>query len=114
MSPTVRRKLPERSARRYVAIFLDPRQNENSRSYSSTIQLKYSDVHGQLRALTILKALVENGGSRFQSTLDFPDPPFIVLTQPHPQTRLPTPLLSTALSSLPETLTPTLELRRRL
>ncbi|GAA5824446.1 hypothetical protein JCM10212_001456, partial [Sporobolomyces blumeae] len=30
--------------------------------------LKYSDVHGQLRALTILKALVENCGPRFQST----------------------------------------------
>ncbi|GAA5927868.1 Lsb5p [Sporobolomyces koalae] len=31
-------------------------------------KLKYSDVHGQLRALTILKALVENCGPRFQST----------------------------------------------
>lgn len=30
-------------------------------------QLKYSNVHGQLRALTILKALVENCGPRFQS-----------------------------------------------
>ncbi|SCZ97800.1 BZ3500_MvSof-1268-A1-R1_Chr7-3g09597 [Microbotryum saponariae] len=31
-------------------------------------KLKYSNVHGQLRALTILKALVENCGTRFQST----------------------------------------------
>lgn len=31
-------------------------------------KLKYSDVHGQLRALTILKALVENCGPRFQTT----------------------------------------------
>ncbi|GAA6008923.1 hypothetical protein JCM11491_003836 [Sporobolomyces phaffii] len=31
-------------------------------------KLKYSDVHGQLRALTILKALVENCGPKFQST----------------------------------------------
>jgi len=30
-------------------------------------QLKYSNIHGQLRALTILKALVENCGPRFQS-----------------------------------------------
>lgn len=32
-------------------------------------QLKYSNIHGQLRALTILKTIVENGGSRFQSAL---------------------------------------------
>ncbi|KDE03129.1 hypothetical protein MVLG_06366 [Microbotryum lychnidis-dioicae p1A1 Lamole] len=31
-------------------------------------KLKYSNVHGQLRALTILKALVENCGTKFQST----------------------------------------------
>ncbi|GAA5955080.1 hypothetical protein JCM3765_003187 [Sporobolomyces pararoseus] len=31
-------------------------------------KLKYSDVHGQLRALTILKALVENCGPKFQTT----------------------------------------------
>ncbi|KAM0746611.1 hypothetical protein T439DRAFT_135117 [Meredithblackwellia eburnea MCA 4105] len=31
-------------------------------------KLKYSDIHGQLRALTILKALVENCGHRFQVT----------------------------------------------
>ncbi|SCV70614.1 BQ2448_3376 [Microbotryum intermedium] len=31
-------------------------------------KFKYSNVHGQLRALTILKALVENCGPKFQST----------------------------------------------
>ncbi|GAA5880204.1 hypothetical protein JCM1840_004877 [Sporobolomyces johnsonii] len=31
-------------------------------------KLKYSSVHGQVRALTILNALVENCGTRFQST----------------------------------------------
>ncbi|ORY66925.1 hypothetical protein BCR35DRAFT_308360 [Leucosporidium creatinivorum] len=32
-------------------------------------KLKYSNVHGQLRALTILKALTENGGPKFQAAL---------------------------------------------
>ncbi|KAL8277961.1 hypothetical protein RQP46_009593 [Phenoliferia psychrophenolica] len=31
-------------------------------------KLKYSNIHGQLRALTILKALVENCGPKFQAT----------------------------------------------
>lgn len=32
-------------------------------------KLKYGDVHRQLRALTMLKALVENCGQKFQSML---------------------------------------------
>ncbi|SGZ31587.1 BQ5605_C045g12209 [Microbotryum silenes-dioicae] len=34
----------------------------------SYLGVQYSNVHGQLRALTILKALVENCGTKFQST----------------------------------------------
>ncbi|BGP15067.1 hypothetical protein JCM10213_002789 [Rhodosporidiobolus nylandii] len=50
------------------SINLQPTTGPTEASRAIRKKLKYSDIHGQLRALTILKALVENGGTRFQTT----------------------------------------------
>ncbi|GAA5854687.1 hypothetical protein JCM8547_004940 [Rhodosporidiobolus lusitaniae] len=50
------------------SINLQPTTGPTEASRAIRKKLKYSDVHGQLRALTIIKALVENGGGRFQKT----------------------------------------------
>lgn len=50
------------------SINLQPSTGPQEASRAIRKKLKYSNVHGQLRALTILKVLVENCGSRFEST----------------------------------------------
>ncbi|GAA6037811.1 hypothetical protein JCM8097_005050 [Rhodosporidiobolus ruineniae] len=50
------------------SINLQPTTGPTEASRAVRKKLKYSDTHGQLRALTILKALVENCGTRFQTT----------------------------------------------
>ncbi|BGP23840.1 hypothetical protein JCM10295v2_002741 [Rhodotorula toruloides] len=50
------------------SINLQPHTGPAEASRAIRKKLKYSNIHGQLRALTILKTIVENGGSRFQTT----------------------------------------------
>ncbi|GAA5986606.1 hypothetical protein JCM10908_003821 [Rhodotorula pacifica] len=50
------------------SINLQPTTGSTEASRAIRKKLKYSNVHGQLRALTILKVLVENCGPRFEST----------------------------------------------
>ncbi|GAA5971779.1 hypothetical protein JCM11641_001510 [Rhodosporidiobolus odoratus] len=50
------------------SINLQPTTGPTEASRAIRKKLKYSDTHGQLRSLTILKALVENCGPRFQTT----------------------------------------------
>ncbi|GAA5841366.1 hypothetical protein JCM9279_000627 [Rhodotorula babjevae] len=50
------------------SINLQPMTGPTEASRAIRKKLKYSNIHGQLRSLTILKALVENCGPRFQTT----------------------------------------------
>ncbi|GAA6005463.1 Lsb5p [Rhodotorula paludigena] len=50
------------------SINLQPTTGPTEASRAIRKKLKYSGVHGQLRALTLLQALVENCGPRFQTT----------------------------------------------
>ncbi|GAA6046344.1 hypothetical protein JCM3770_004874 [Rhodotorula araucariae] len=50
------------------SINLQPTTGPTEASRAIRKKLKYSNIHGQLRALTILKTLVENCGPRFQTT----------------------------------------------
>ncbi|GAA5866399.1 hypothetical protein JCM3774_004666 [Rhodotorula dairenensis] len=50
------------------SINLQPTTGPTEASRAIRKKLKYSNVHGQLRALTILKVLVENCGPRFEAT----------------------------------------------
>ncbi|GAA5904677.1 hypothetical protein JCM6882_008344 [Rhodosporidiobolus microsporus] len=50
------------------SVNLQPQTGPTEASRAIRKKLKYSDTHGQLRALTLLNALVENSGSRFQTT----------------------------------------------
>ncbi|GAA6004935.1 hypothetical protein JCM10207_008456 [Rhodosporidiobolus poonsookiae] len=50
------------------SINLQPTTGPAEASRAIRKKLKYSDTHGQLRALTILQIIVENGGTRFQTT----------------------------------------------
>ncbi|GAA5822093.1 hypothetical protein JCM11251_004855 [Rhodosporidiobolus azoricus] len=50
------------------SINLQPQTGPTEASRAIRKKLKYSDTHGQIRALTLLNALVENCGTRFQTT----------------------------------------------